>query len=418
MEEIFDITNFFDDARWKNKDNYNLINFFRDGLSNDSKILTHWICYITDRQMNFRRIWDVGGFVFSELVAKIKENKTLDYLNPNNENAFFIKRKKYKDRDKYKDRFRPKNDDKHVFVSNTHVNNNLILLKYGFKEETKPFFISRFYPSDYLSILYTFKILEDYEYCLTKYIMAVADKFCKDDDFIAKLLFSLYLLTYWDIGQPNSKQLSDFENNLKNAEDRSNKVNKRLSDKNTFNDAFKKFKDNSTVYKQKRAWCSLRDFIKSPEFKECFFNSLKEYNSDYEKLFRTNNVLRQLELPGDVWNNNPIFRKCILGNSHYKDSNDLFPKLLRKIFEKENIISGYPEQFDITFDFVPRMCGNNNCSICLYGKALYKNHHLKGKNFNRTCIKDENYYCPVVLNSCNYKMNCLGDKCIILKYLK
>ena len=68
INRLFEITNFLDNARWLSKENYNLINFFTTGLSDDEKLLTHWLCYITDRQMPFRRIWDIGGFIFSELV--------------------------------------------------------------------------------------------------------------------------------------------------------------------------------------------------------------------------------------------------------------------------------------------------------------------------------------------------------------
>jgi len=57
-----------DDIRWSMADNYNLINYSHDDLTSDEQLLTHWLCYITDRQTPFQRIWDVGGYVISHMV--------------------------------------------------------------------------------------------------------------------------------------------------------------------------------------------------------------------------------------------------------------------------------------------------------------------------------------------------------------
>lgn len=82
IERIFGIASFFDAARWEEQSNYNLINFHSQNLSDDAKILTHWLCYITDRQTEFARIWDVAGFIFSELVDEIAKTQSIDLLNP------------------------------------------------------------------------------------------------------------------------------------------------------------------------------------------------------------------------------------------------------------------------------------------------------------------------------------------------
>ena len=86
-----------------------------------------------------------------------------------------------------------------------------------------------------------------------------------------------------------------------------------------------------------------------------------------------------------------------------------FNKLLRQIYNKENIVEGYPEQFDVTFDFVPRMCDRNNCDICPF------NTKNKIKNI---CVKDSNKYCTVALVSCNYKCKCDPKGCELLKYIE
>ncbi len=66
--DIAKVISWLDDKRWCSPKNYNALNFFRPDLTNSEKILTHWICYITDRQMPFELVWDKGGLVFSELV--------------------------------------------------------------------------------------------------------------------------------------------------------------------------------------------------------------------------------------------------------------------------------------------------------------------------------------------------------------
>jgi len=66
---IFKTISWLDKCRWKNKNNYDFINFFKEDLTNCEKILTHWICYITNRQIPFEIIWDKGGYVFSESPA-------------------------------------------------------------------------------------------------------------------------------------------------------------------------------------------------------------------------------------------------------------------------------------------------------------------------------------------------------------
>jgi hypothetical protein len=232
------------------------------------------------------------------------------------------------------------------------------------------------------------------------------------DDFIKRILFSLYLLTYYEIGQPKSSDVSDFANNIKKATERKNRIKDILSNPVKFGDEYDTFLKDK-VFKQKRAWCSLRDFLKSPEFKQYFEVALREESlsdNDFRKLF-SYEALTQLELPGDVWNNNSKFRNCILKDTTYEKSKKALNEILREYFNKNyQYIIGYPEQFDITFDFVPRMCDQNNCDLCPIDRI-----NNKDNNFNRICLNDENMYCPVMLVGCNYKNNCKGsDKCKIV----
>ena len=404
LNKIFKIISFYDNARWSSKSNYNLINFYQEKLNDDSKLLTHWLCYITDRQMDFKRIWDIGGFIFSELVDSIKKENSIELLNPDKDISFIKKMI----------------DNGYDFISRSKVNENKILLSYGFKSEEQVTFTSRYYPSDYFSILYTFDVLKHFDYSLTKYIVNQLYKHKDSNDYIKRLLFSLYLLTYYEIGQPQKDDLGKFKKNLEKAKKRTEKILKLLDDDNKnkeiFNNEYKKFLSKGNIFKQKRAWCSLRDFFKSPEFKPFFENSLKSENVDSEiikKLF-TINSFQQFELPGDIWNNNLKFRNCILEKTEYETSKKSLNIILREFFEKNKseLKNCYPEQFDITFDFVPRMCENNNCDICPIGLIKEK---VKS-NFKKTCVQNKNLYCSVALTNCNYKIDCIENKCDLIKY--
>jgi len=214
------------------------------------------------------------------------------------------------------------------------------------------------------------------------------------------------------IEQPKSGDLSDFAGNIKKANERKNRIKNILDNPYEFSNEYNIFlKD--TVFNKKRAWCSLRDFLKSPEFKQYFEVALREeglIDNDFIKLF-SYEALTQLELPGDVWNNNSKFRNCILKDTNYENSKKSLNKILRDFFNKNSPdIIGYPEQFDITFNFVPRMCELNNCDLC----PIYKINN-KENNFSKICLKNEKMYCPVVLLGCNYKNNCKGeDNCKII----
>ena len=202
LTEIFRIISFYDKVRWNSISNYNLINFYKPDLDDDTKLLTHWLCYITDRQMAFERIWEVGGFVFSELVSNLKENINIELLEPNKANSFINGNGK----------------GGYAFTSKSKVNNNSILLKsYGYKEENIVVFTPRYYPSDYYSILFTFDILSEYNFSLTRYIAEQINKYKEKDDLIQRILFSLYLLTYYEIGQPRKTDIADFNENIKKA---------------------------------------------------------------------------------------------------------------------------------------------------------------------------------------------------------
>jgi len=390
LDKIFKIFSFLDDFRWQSKENYNLINFYRPDLDDDTKILTHWLCYITDRQMNFKRIWDVGGYVFSEIVQEIKQKKNISIINPK-ENSFIRE-----------------DAGKYYFLSKTDANEEIKKNYTGYiNKDNKVQFKSRFVPTDYLCILSTFVILEKFNYSLSKYISHIYIKNNDKEDIIIRLLFSLYLLTYFKIGQPKSEVIKEYEDNLNKARQRKDEVLTIINDKKIFDKQLEEFKKDK-MFEQKRAWCSLRDYIKSYEFHKYFINAMKQYiTEDNIKTLKTEKCLGQFVLPGDVWNNNSVFGKCILEKTPYeKESKKSLNIILDDYFKKNKPEIGYPEQFDVTFDFVPRMCNKNNCKICPIQNIDLKN------DLEKICINNTEKYCTVALCSCNYKNNCVGkEKC-------
>ncbi|MGB9748115.1 MAG: hypothetical protein ACPLXM_14410, partial [Bacteroidales bacterium] len=58
--------------------------------------------------------------------------------------------------------------------------------------------------------------------------------------------------------------------------------------------------------------------------------------------------------------------------------------LYDQLKENEALYDFYPEQFDVTFDFVPRMCNKKLCDVCPFGN----------NGIEYTCIPAKDKYCP------------------------
>lgn len=201
--------------------------------------------------MDFRKIWNIGGFIFSELVDTLKKRKNINCLNPKNENSFFINLKNYKFKDNYNNKLKINREykDKYIFVSNSFVGNNKILIDQGFDKGTTAYFISRFYPSDYYSIICTFTILKDFNYKFSDFIIFIIEKFKNENDIIPKILYSLYLLTYFDIGQKESETLN-YHKYLEEAKLRHKEVLKIINNKELFMEKYEKFKKRKYINKK------------------------------------------------------------------------------------------------------------------------------------------------------------------------
>ncbi len=368
--DISKVISWLDDKRWHLPENYNYINYFRNDLTNTEKILTHWICYITDRQMPFEVVWDKGGFVFSELVFNFSRTHlpAKDLLG-----QFY---EKYSDK-KSIARFR--------FKSLTMQNNKPI------------YFASRYVTKDVDSIKQTLEILEkEYDKNIINLVLSIMERFQGKGDLLIRVACALSLLTY--------KANKNVHNTLE-----------ILKDGRKFEAELASFKRTST-HNKKRMWCCVRDYKKGA-FSTIFTEAIKETvhsNKSQEVINIWNRLpIEQIELPGDVWNNNPTFKDKLFENIINLDKLPKtwrMPQMIRTIYGqmkeqiKDNGIDFYPEQFDITFDFVPRMCNKGLCSVCPFGK----------NGSELICIPDSEKLCPVALVSCGYTIKCIGrEDCII-----
>jgi len=252
--------------------------------------------------MPFRIVWDIGGFVLSDLVYNIKQNsmrmdEPLKLLDPDQDGSFI-----------------GKDDGRYFLISREQANKKISSDYKQYIRNGRVRFKSRFFPSDYFAILYTLVFLEDYNFRFSALIREIYDKHKDKGDFIRRILFCLYLITYHNVKQHKSEDLDPehFDANLESARKIKREIKRILADEEEFNNQYDKF-SKTRIFEQKRAWCSLRDFLKSPEFKEYFREALGKEGMEEKDIGRLFSVkaLAQLELPGDVWNNNPRFRENV-----------------------------------------------------------------------------------------------------------
>ena len=364
--DIWKVIAWLDAGRWCNESNYNFINFFRNNLTNSEKILTHWLCYITDRQMPFEVVWEKGGYVFSELVH------TYSHSNCSSQDLL----------DKYYE----------SYIDNEGKQ------RYRFKSTDNIIFASRYVTDDYQNILQTLQVLENYDKNLVKYIIKIIQQYQTEQDLLIKIACGLYILTY----QLGRSKKADPES-----------VTKILNSTKNFEKTFAAFRKKSTDNK-KRLWCSVRDYKKGL-YNTIFNEAIREVGGKQaEELVNLWNTLpmNQIELPGDVWNNSPLFKDNLFAD--VLDMSSIprpwgMPRIIRELYNnlltQENIKNFYPEQFDITFDFVPRMCSKKLCDVCPFGQ--------NGADW--ICTPNAEKLCQVALVSCGYISKCVGENttCII-----
>ena len=365
-------------------------------------LLTHHLLYICNRQTGARRIFSEGAKVISNIVENYYEDK---------ENFDF---------NKY---IKNKNDKKQeTDTTDTETDEQKNKDSYYLEFDNKQF-ASRYMLTDIACMQKTLINLNGSE-AYFKNIRSIDNKNKNYENFstflkefssdIRTLAQALYELTYQ--GVPVIRN-SDVENEV----DKMDEIEKLLSE-NVENKVLTKVrKQLSSSYKfekkkhnLKRVWCEVRDFLYDPVLQECFKIIVgKEFNAPEEEY-----DVSYLELPGDVWNNNSTFAKCFWGKTYGNSS-----KFVRTQFDNDskngkdlNCWGGcYPHHFDITFNFVPRMCESNNCSMCPICKDKNENEKIKNEDWKKLCHKKEGNYCSFALYATGVKHVCNGEKdCKIL----
>ena len=433
MQEKFQIMHFLDGVRWQK----NKVKFYpnfaypntqnANDLSFDEKLLTHWLLYITDRQMSFRQIWDKGGFVFSEIARTFMANKNIDHLTD------FATNFKEDGNDGYQFQstieYRQVSDEQQKRLARYYTHDEL-------KALTNIVFKSRFYTDDYVCMLHTLSALQnlqDCDYSLTKYLAKVLNQveqmgLTQQGDAVKYavlgMAYALHRLTYEVSFKVNNKRITykktdaekiNIEEYVQQYFDGASHARNLQKDIFFNSTDFQKtldkfFKSGEKFNSMKRVWCALRDYLKDPAYCDDFKAELQGCGVSQallDALFDENknhqNACQWIELPGDVWNENSEFRRCIT-----EDTSGKLGALLRKEYEKlQGKGEGYPEEFDTTFDFVPRMCELGNCDICPFAAVKGEKVFDKAK-VAALCVDDTNKYCPLVLNYCGYYYKCKG----------
>lgn len=376
MSTILELFSFLNEIRWEcEQDDWT--NYFREDISSEEKLLTHLLCYITNRQTPFKRIWDIGGYVLSHLVhtytTKPKNQVWEGVLEP------YIRR------------------DRRVLRMECPLEGpNDILANYGITERTVPF-ASRYMSADLVLIYRTLAILDKVaKRSLGRFLSIVLEDERDLEQGIGRLAVALDQLTYSGghavekanlIRMKNraEREVADFELNVHGKVPNTGR---------------------------KRLWCTLRDWLKAPAYNSLFIDSLKRAGyRRFKGWDRESPGLKPafavLELPGDVWNNAPIFRDGLFTPyiSGARSSWDM-PRVIREIYNfiiAQGIETAfYPEQLDISFVFVPSMCQENMCVVCPFGKGI-----------EATCHQTPRHICPVIYYSCGYEYRCRPSSCAL-----
>lgn len=401
IKSKFKLIKALDDSRWSNDNSEawqfetsffsdsDLFDIFDNPTEKQAEaiLLTHYLTYICDRQMPYRHIFRAGGYVISRIVE--------EYLN--------LDIRKQSDIDKlFESHFCSESEEKnskykyYLYVetpTEKSEKNRKILEYFNLKDLLKGkklCFSSHFMLQDiccmYKTLLGLYKIKSSFK------------QFLKDNSNagIDKLAENLYNLTYNSVPQiSGSKDKKDFKFIVQQLRDNTNDFNYKR-------------------YQSKRLWCVIRDFFYHPVFKKCFIKIIGKEN--FEALYQR---IYEIELPGDVWNNNPKFIECFWDEKHNNSSinSSKFLREKYKNISEFNNCNCSPIHFDITFSFVPNMCADEKCGFC----PLYKNNSCE--QFEKTfCHKSENKLCTFVLYSTGIKYKCPGkdniSECKILDAIK
>jgi len=357
-------------------------------LEAPAQVLTHWLVYITDQQRPFEQVWAFGGPIFSEVVSEYqkvsKPEEVLDLL------CVFTE---------------PNPDPKKkvdVFRS-----------RYQTIEGEKFSYTTRF-GSHLVSIARTLHFLVRFNKSFAVFFSNHSSFVLKQPSFqndspTARMAFLMYLVSYDQIPLGLTSfhgQNVDFGVDI---ESNSRFLEEQLQSDEKLEELYKWWFSEKRFHK--RLWASFRDYIKpgSP-YEGIFLHALDLADARDIRLIvneKRQQLLSHLELPGDLWN---------LRFNQYLFNNEVTsPAQLRKCYD-ELLVKGYPmegfypEQFDISFDFAPRMCDARQESICPFRMS---------SKLTAYCVYNQGYsttdkMCSVTKLLCGYETRCSPTNCPIL----
>ena len=377
------IIKWLDDARWSKGASKSLIpGPVFDSLSPNSKILTHWLCYITDQQRPWQDVWMMGGPIFAEVVQHYEDTARAD-------------------------------DTLDLLLEFTSINTEGSVDIFSSKQQRidgKTMTYTPRFGSHMVSIAGTLCILAGFEGNMITYLSSnipfiFRTSSVQDDSPTLRMAFLYYLLSYNDIHTRMTtfhNQRREFEQDL---EQRRRYIDELLRSGNKLENTYYGWIRHRF---HKRLWASFRDYVKPGSYHEpIFIEALKQSKAtSIVDLLEQNRkqVLCALELPGDTWN--------LAFNKRLFDSKINHPADLRQYYDQlrlEGILSDdfYPEQFDMSFDFAPRMCESGEQELC----PLKKSSKLAYYCFGNT---GKGKLCPVTKILCSYESDCVPTVCPIL----
>lgn len=381
--KIFRLFAVLDAIRWQVAENYNVVNYCVDSLNAEQKLLTHWVSYITDRGMPYETVWEVGGYALSYAVLIFTERGAAGVVDQC---------------------LRAVGDDPASgwrWVAPL-LGPNEVLRRRGIDSGPVEF-ASRYMPADTVSIVRTLQFLES---CcggsLGRFVARVVEGAGDGAEKLNRLAAALHGVSYAGVGQVSNADLpAAVEHQRARAEDEAGAF---AEDRQSWLEVCER-RFEGARYGSKRLWAALRDWVKSPEFNPLFVEALGTAGSrEAGEWGRGSRLQREalvaLEVPGDVWNNNPRLMEGLVAPSVGEMPGKMgASQLLRLLYEQSGAVEEgmYPEQFDVTFDFAPRMCAQDMCEVCPFGAGV--------KVLCRP-MKDE--YCPALVVWCGYLYRCPG----------
>lgn len=386
------IVKWLDDARWSIGASGSLIpgDIFAS-LAPSDQILTHWLCYITDQRRPWQGVWSQGGPVFAEIVHEYRHQyksigdseDMLDFLS-----QFTLNRGVTGGIERVD-----------AFQAN-HQKQEGKTIKYTPNDGSHLVSISR---TLYALISFNGDIIR---YLLGNGSFIFGPSLWTDDKPLVRMVFLLYLLSYDDIHKGKVsfyRHRSEFAYDL--AHYRQN-IESLLQSRKALDIKYSAWLNRRF---HKRLWAACRDYFKPGSYHQPIFHEALEAagaKSVVDFLVQNKKeVLCSLELPGDTWN--LTFSKNLFDNKVNSPSN---LRLHYNHLRAQGLISDdfYPEQFDMSFDFAPKMCEREQELLCPFKySTLLKQYCLQNGGQGKTC--------PVVKILCGYNVTCSITGCPVIE---